>query len=159
MSHVVEELTALLDGALAPDEARAVRAHLADCPGCRAEEARLRRVTVLLGALPPPPPPSPAFAAGLEARLEAERGRRSGLLQQLLGRRWRLAVPVAAAAAAAVLAVVSVRHDRTRERAIAARLELLEEYAAVASLGDVETAEDAEVVAHLHELAASEVAP
>lgn len=157
MSHVAEELTALLDGALAPDEERAVRSHLATCASCRVEEARLRGVTALLGALPLPPPPSPAFAAGLEARLEAERG--AGILQRLFGRRWRLVVPVAAAAAAALVAVVSVRSDRTRERTIAARLELLEDYAAVASLGDVETAEDAEVVVHLDELAVAEVAP
>lgn len=157
MNHVADELTALLDGALAPDEARAVRAHLEACASCRGEEARLRRATALLGALPLPPPPSPAFAAGLEARLAAERARGAGLRPR--GRIWRLAVPAAAALAATVLAVVSVRGDRARERAVAANLELFEDYPAIASLGDVETAEDAEVIAHLHELSAAEVAP
>lgn len=159
MSHVSEELTALLDDALAPDEERAVRSHLAGCASCRAEEARLRGAVALLGALPPAPPPSPAFAAGLEARLQAERGRGPGLLERLLGRRWRLAIPVAAAAAVTVVAGISVRHDRARERDVAAQLDLLEDFAVVASLGDVETAEDAEVVAHLHELAAAGVRP
>lgn len=159
MSHVSEELTALLDGALAPGEEQAVRSHLAECARCRAEEARLRGAMALLGALPPPPPPSPSFAAGLEARLAAERGRGPGLLERLLGRRWRLAIPVAAAAAATVVAGVTVRNDRAREREVAARLELLEDFAVVASLGDVETAEDAEVVAHLDQLAAAEVRP
>lgn len=163
MSHVSEELTALLDGALAPGEERAVRSHLAECPRCRAEEARLRGAVALLGALPPAPPPSPSFAAGLEARLAAERGRGPGLLERLVGRRFRLALPVAAAAAAAVVAGVTIQHDRERdrerEREVAARLELLEDFAVVASLGDVETAEDAEVVAHLDELAVAEVRP
>jgi anti-sigma factor RsiW len=159
MSHVVEELTALLDGALAPDEERSVRSHLAGCASCQVEEARLRGATALLGALPLPPPPSPAFAAALEARLAAERGRGAGMLERLLGRRWRLAIPAAAAAAATLVAVGSIRQDRARERDVAARLDLLEEYAVVASLGDVETAEDAEVVAHLDELAAAEVSP
>lgn len=155
MSHVSTELTALLDGALGPAEARAVRAHLAGCAACRDEEARLRAAAALIAALPPPPPPSPAFAARLEARLEAERARGPGLLARLLGRRARFALPIAAAAAAAVVAVVSVRSDRARERDVAAQLDLLENYEVIASLGDVETAEDAEVVAHLDELAAA----
>lgn len=159
MSHVADELTALLDGALAPGEEQAVRSHLAGCASCRAEEARLRSALSLLGALPPPPPPSPGFAARLEARLEAERGRGPGLLERLLGRRGRLFIPAAAAAAALVVAGVSVRNDRARERDVAAQLDLLEDFTVVASLGDVETAEDAEVVAHLHELAAAEVRP
>lgn len=159
MSHVAEELTALLDGALAPDEERAVRSHLASCPSCRAEEARLRAAVTLLAALPPPPPPSPDFAARLEARLAAERGRGGGLRERLFGRRWRLAIPAAAAATALVVAGLSLREDRVREREVAAQLDLLEDFAVVASLGDVETPEDAEVVAHLHELAAAEVGP
>jgi anti-sigma factor RsiW len=154
MSHVSAELTALVDGALPAAEAEAVRAHLAGCAACRAEAARLRSAAALLGALPPPPPPSPAFAARLEARLEAERGRRRGVLARLLGERRRFVLPAAAAAAAALVAVITIRSDRARERDVAAELDLLENYTVVASLGDVETAEDAEVVAHLDELAA-----
>ena len=40
-----------------------------------------------------------------------------------------------------------------READVAAHLELLEDYVVVAGLGDVETAEDAAIVAHLDELA------
>lgn len=159
MSHLSGDLTALLDGALSPDEAAAVRVHLAGCEACRAEAARLRSAAALLGALPPPPPPSPAFAAGLEARLEAERGRRRGVLSRLLGERRRFVLPAAAAAAAALVAGISIRSDRAREREVADHLDLLENYAVIASLGDVETAEDAEVVAHLDELAAARELP
>lgn len=155
MSHPSAELTALLDGALTAAEAEAVRAHLAGCEICRAEAARLRSAATLLGALPRPPAPSPAFEARLEARLEAERERRRGILARLLGERRRLVLPAAAAAVAALVAVISVRSDRARERDVAAHLDLLENYAVIASLGDVETAEDAEVVAHLDELAAA----
>jgi hypothetical protein len=52
---------------------------------------------------------------------------------------------------AAVAAGMVVR-GRGRERVMAEHLALLEDYEAVASLGDVETADDVQVVAHLEEL-------
>jgi anti-sigma factor RsiW len=157
--HPKDELTALLDGALPPARAEEVRRHLAGCEPCRVEEARLRGALALLGALPPPPEPSPFFAARLEARLASERSRSAGVLARLLAGRWRLAVPATALAAAALVSVAAVRHVRARDAAVAAHLELLEDYEVVASVDAVETPEDASVVAHLDELAAREGRP
>jgi anti-sigma factor RsiW len=159
VTHPTADLTALLDGALPPERADEVRRHLAECPACAAEERRLRGALSLLGALPPAPEPSPFFATRLEARLREEREGRRGLLARLLAARWKLAVPSAALAAAAVAAIVTLRHDRLRERSMAEHLALLEDYEAVASLGDVDSAEDALVVAQLDELVRGEGRP
>lgn len=152
MTHVMDQLSALADGALSPAEEREVRAHLAACALCREAEARLRSVASLLAALPAPPQPSPDFEARLEARLEALAPARRAPRARRPGWRWRFAVPVAAAAAAAVAVVVTVRHEHARERDVAARLELFEDYVEVASVGEVESAEDAAVIAHLDQL-------
>lgn len=149
MSHVVEDLTAFVDGALAPERHAAVARHLEGCAACRGEHDRIGGALAALARLPPPPPPSPAFAAGLEARLATPR--RPTLAERLVAWRWRLALP--AAAAAALAAVLVVRAQGARDADVAANLELLEDYVVVAGLGDVETAEDAAIVAHLHELA------
>jgi anti-sigma factor RsiW len=159
MSHVVDELTALLDGALPAGRRAEVERHLAACAGCRAEREKLAGAVALLGALPPPPGPSPFFTARLAARLAAEAAPRPGPLAWLGAWRWRLAVPATALAAAAAMTVVAVRQQRAEEAALAANLELLEDYEVVASLGVVETAEDAAVVAALHELDAREGRP
>jgi len=127
VTHPVEELTALLDGALPGARRTEVEAHLAGCPACRAERNRLAGATALLAALPAPPVPSPRFATRLAARLARE----------------------PAPAAAAAVALLTVRHQRAEELALAGQLDLLEEYEVVASLGDVETEEDAAVVASL----------
>jgi len=150
--HPTSDLTALVDGALPPERAEAVRRHLAACAGCAAEERRLRGAVALLAALAPAPEPSPFFAARLEARLRAEGTRRAGWLARLVALRWRLAVPAAALAAAALVTTASIRQARGRERAMAEQLELLEDYEAVASLGDVEAAEDVQVIADLDAL-------
>ncbi|HTN52075.1 MAG TPA: zf-HC2 domain-containing protein [Anaeromyxobacter sp.] len=152
MTHPRDELTALLDGALAPGREEELRRHLTACAECRAEEARLRGALALLAALPPAPEPSPFFAARLEARLAARRERGLASWARLLAGRWRLAVPATALAAAALLSAVVVRHDRARERAVAEHLDLLLDYEAVASVDLVESPEDAQVVAHLGEL-------
>jgi anti-sigma factor RsiW len=163
MTHPTDDLTALLDGALAPARRAEVERHLQGCAACRAERDRLAGALALLGALPPPPEPSPWFAARLAARLAGEPAPSPGLLGLLgrLGRwRWRLAVPATALAAAAAVTVFAVRAHRAEEEAVAAQLDLLEEYEVVASVGDVETAEDAAVVASLDRLAeAREAAP
>ncbi|GEJ57404.1 zf-HC2 domain-containing protein [Anaeromyxobacter diazotrophicus] len=152
MKHALDELTAYLDGALAPAERAAVEAHLAACGECRAARDRLAGALAALARLPAAPAPSAAFEQRFYARLAAERGARGarpGLRDWLT---WRWAAPALATAAAATLLVVTTSRQRSHERALAEHLDLLESYEVVASVGAVETSEDAEVVAHLDEL-------
>ncbi len=153
MSHVEGELTAYLDGALEPSRRAEVEAHVATCAGCRAARDRLAAALQILSRLPPPPEPSPGFARAFWARIEAEPPRRRGLLELLRSGRWTVVAPLAGAAAAVAMVVV-VHQGRLRaEHDMAMNLELFENYELVAGIGAVETAEDAEVVAHLDELA------
>jgi anti-sigma factor RsiW len=150
MNHVVDQLSALLDGALAPAARVAVEAHLAGCAPCRAERARLSSTLATLGRLPAAPEPSPYFAARLAARLAAEPPR--GLLGRLSALRWRLALPAGGLAAAALAGLLVIRQQRGLELAAAAQLDLLQEYETIASVDDVETAEDAALIASLGRL-------
>ena len=61
MSHrrTKERLSAYMERELPALEHARVRAHLADCVGCRAELEELERVVALLRALPDPEPPVP----------------------------------------------------------------------------------------------------
>ncbi len=152
MRHVESDLTAYLDGALGPARRTEVESHLAACAGCRAERDRLAAVLRTISDLPPPPEPSPGFTRAFWARIDAEPPRRRGLLDLLRSGRWAMVTPLAGAAAAAAVALV-VHQGRVRtERDIAAHLELFEDYELVAGIGAVQTPDDAEVVAHLHEL-------
>ena len=149
MRHPVDDLTALVDGALTPADRAAVEAHLATCEACRAERDRIARTLALVG-LVPAATPSPGFEARFYARLAAERAApRHGLRERIA---WRFVAPALAAAAAAVSVSVYVagRH-RADEAFLAEHLELFESYEAVASVGAVETPEDVQVIAHLHE--------
>jgi anti-sigma factor RsiW len=150
MTHVADELTALLDGALEPAARAAVEAHLAGCAACRAERDRLAGLLATLGRLPAAPEPSPTFDARLAARQASQPPR--GLLGRLQAWRWRLALPVGGLAAAALAGVLVIRQQRGLELAAAAQLDLLQEYETIASVDDVETAEDAAVIAHLDTL-------
>jgi len=149
--HVGEDLTALLDGALAPERRAEVEEHLSGCAGCRAERDRLRAVLAACAALPPPPAPAPGFEQRFFARLAREKDLRPSPWHWLRLSPWRLAAPVAglAAVAAVAVGVWQVRSDRLE---MARHLDLLENYVVVASLDTVESAEDVEVVAHLDEL-------
>lgn len=148
MSCVREELTALCDGALDPSARERVEAHLAGCPACHAALSRIETTLRTLRQIPPPAGPSPVFEQRFYARLARQQAVPPRMLARLP---WRLLAPLAAAAAAAaVLAGVIVREGRQREF-LAQHLDLFESYEAVASVGDVAD-EDAEVVAHLHEL-------
>jgi anti-sigma factor RsiW len=152
MRHVADELTALLDGALAPREAARVEAHLAECPACRAERDRLARALALLRELPASPAPSPTFEARFYARLAAERSAEEspGVFQRLA---WRLVAPALAGAAATAGVFLYVGHqDRQRDAFVSEHLDLFESYEAVASVGALERPEDVQVVAHLDEL-------
>lgn len=160
MSHPIEDLTALLDGALPPGRAEEVSRHLESCGSCRAERDRIAAGIALFRALPPPPEPSPFFAARLEARIAREAGRRSWIDRLgLLPLRWRIAAPAAAAALAAGAILVGVRAHRAEEAELARHLDLLLDYEVVASLGDVESEEDAALVAVLDELDGREGRP
>ena len=155
-----EELVALLDGVPAPELA-AARRHVDGCAACRAELARLEAGVLALRAGSPAPEPSPYFATRLAARLAAEPPPRRGLAALLRRPRWVLAFAAAAALALGGAAVAGRAHrQRTAvEIAIAERLELLEEYEVVASVGDVESEDDAAVVAALDQLAPREGRP
>jgi len=101
-----EMLGALLSerrrGELAPEQTRALEAHLSECPRCRAEAQGLESV---LAAVELPP-------VG-EAELEALRARRIGEGPRSLPSRraWRVPAVLVAAAAAAIL-TVSIRPVR-----------------------------------------------
>jgi Putative zinc-finger len=70
--HVsAESLARYAEGLLSHGRAARIRAHLAGCPRCAAEQARLTEVTVLLREIPAAPLP-PAVAARLDAALAAE---------------------------------------------------------------------------------------
>ena len=151
-SHIADELTALLDGALDGARRAEVEAHLAGCAGCRAERDRLARALSALAALPPPAAPRPGFEQRFYARLAREAPRRRSLLERLGAHPLRWLVP-ATGLAAALAAGIWVRQDRQRaDLEMASHLDLLENYVAVASLDVVETPEDLDVVTHLDEL-------
>ena len=152
-----EELVALLDGALAPEALAAARRHADGCAACRAELDRLGEGIAALRAGSPAAEPSPRFAARLEARLAALPPRRRGLARLLPAflapehplQFAALGGAVALAVSAALLVVPRHRGD---ELSLADELSLSEDYEVVASVGDVESADDAAVVAALDEL-------
>jgi anti-sigma factor RsiW len=121
--EIAELLGAYALNAVDPDEARAVEAHLAECPRCRAEVAEHRDVAALLGnsggdapdglweriaaSLEEPAPPmrldlSAGEAAASVVPIDRARGRRSG-------GRWAPVAAALGAAAAVVIAVLGVR--------------------------------------------------
>jgi anti-sigma-K factor RskA len=82
MDHEIleEELAAYALGALPPEEAAAVAAHLAGCPECRERARRYREAAAALAYAAPLRRPSPRLKARLLARARgAERRRERGL--------------------------------------------------------------------------------
>ncbi|GIW70910.1 MAG: hypothetical protein KatS3mg102_0452 [Planctomycetota bacterium] len=68
-----EELSALIDGELGPDEQARVLAHLERCSRCRQRRAALERAAALVGKLAQAEPvPDLAFLERLDARLRVE---------------------------------------------------------------------------------------
>jgi anti-sigma factor RsiW len=163
--HPVDDLTALVDGALPPARAAEVRAHLETCAACRAEQERLAAAAAAFRRLPPAPAPSPLFSAQLAARLAREPKPRRPWAARLAAwvepssLRWKLAAPAAAAALAGGVVFAAVRMQRAEETAVAEHLDLLLDYEEVASVGDVASPEDAAVIAQLDELAPPEGKP
>ena len=75
--HVsAQSLARYAEGLLRRGRAARIRAHLATCPQCAAEQARLTEVAVVLRDVPAAPLP-PAVAARLDAALIAESARRA----------------------------------------------------------------------------------
>ncbi|WP_322800514.1 anti-sigma factor domain-containing protein [Thermoflexus sp.] len=64
-----EELAAYALGALPPEEAAAVAAHMAGCPACREAVARYREAATALAYTVPLQPPPPRLKARLMARV------------------------------------------------------------------------------------------
>jgi hypothetical protein len=96
-TEVRTRLPALLYGDLRPDEAEAVRKHVAGCPECRQEQADLERVRRLLDQAPAPPA-ARVDLPRLLADAAARRARRY--------RHWRRAAALVAAAAVILLGVL-----------------------------------------------------
>lgn len=63
MNHVLDLLSAHLDGELATDEARVVESHLASCESCRSELTALAAVRDAVRALPVLEAPLPLLPA------------------------------------------------------------------------------------------------
>jgi anti-sigma factor RsiW len=164
VSHPRADLTAFLDGALPPARAEEVRAHLAGCPACREEEARLRGAVALLSSLPPAPELPPFFATRLEARLREERERAAGgplprWLAALAGPRpRRRALALAGGLLAALLLAAIPLRSWLDTRAMVRDLDLLEDYETARAVG-VDSAEDVLIVAQLDELERAEGRP
>lgn len=161
--HPRVDLTALLDGALAPDRAAEVREHLARCAPCREEEARLQAAVAALGSLPPAPDLPPFFATRLEARLDEERARAGNprLFRWLAGLGQAIPHPrlVALAGATAIALGLSFPVRTYLEtRALVKELDLLQDYEAASVVG-VDTPEDALIVAQLDQLEREEGKP
>jgi anti-sigma factor RsiW len=76
MLHLTDQLTAYLDGALTPEEAATVAAHLAECPECRGTLDDLQAVRNLLRTVSAQPP-HPALLPRTFARLEHVQAQRS----------------------------------------------------------------------------------
>jgi Putative zinc-finger len=88
-----DQLPGLLYGELTPDEAAAVRKHLAVCPACRKEHGELQRLRQALDAAP-----AAVAAVDLPALYQEAARRRQKQL-----RRWRRAAVALLAVAAALL--------------------------------------------------------
>jgi anti-sigma factor RsiW len=119
MDHtsVQGELQAYMDGALAPEQARAVRAHLDGCAACRAELALLREVDETLRAWPVLPEPEGLAArvmgeiraGSVPARSRATALRRWRALWPWLREHWSEVLLGAAVVATVVVLLVSLR--------------------------------------------------
>lgn len=143
-----EQLTAYVDGELSELEAKALEAELARDPALRALEQRLRRTVALVEALPAPEP-STALRRAVLSRID----------QPTLGERLkglftppRLGVAgLAAAAVAAVVVVAAQPKDVPGDEEqlfLAQNMEVIEDL----DLVGLDSPDDLDVVASLHEL-------
>lgn len=149
-----EDLTAYVDGELAPPHRARMEAHLGTCEACQRTE-RLLRVTVARMAELPAFTPSPATRREVLARLDALPPTWRERLASLL--RPGVLVPSLGVAAAAVLAVLVVGRGGGEPALeewdpgaleVATNLELVEDYEVLG----LTSSDDLEVVENLHEL-------
>lgn len=100
-------LSAWIDGDLGPDEARDLTAHLGECPACRRRADELRRLSQIVGDLPPLEAAEPVAQAVL-TRLEVEtRGPGLGFLLRRFGSTRPYIVPSLVPAALVLVTVLS----------------------------------------------------
>jgi anti-sigma factor RsiW len=147
-------LTAYVDGELPPARRAQVEAHLGTCADCHATEALLRRTVQQLATLPEFVP-SASMRREVLAKVDALPPGFRERLRALL--RPGVLVPSAALAGAAVLAL-HMGKAPGREPAldvtdagaleVAANMDVAEDY----DVAGLDSVEDMEVVAHLHEL-------
>jgi anti-sigma factor RsiW len=147
-AQVSELLTAFVDGELSAAEKAAVEAHLPGCAVCQAQVASLRAAIGTLAALPALEP-SASFEEPVLAALRPTRVRRPHWARRAA------VLLVAGGAVAAALVVVpklGLHGASTSELAMAADLDLLQNYEAVDASDALRSAEDVEVVAALDQL-------
>jgi anti-sigma factor RsiW len=147
-AQISELLTALVDNELTDAEKAVVEAHLPGCPKCRAQVESLRAAIATLAALPALEPSArfeePVLAALRPTRLHRPHwARRAAVL---------LVAGGAVAAAVLVLPKLGLHGASTSELAMAAELDLLQNYDAVDASDALRSAEDVEVVAALDQL-------
>jgi anti-sigma-K factor RskA len=104
--HPRDDLAAFALGALEPEEARAVRAHLGGCEVCRAEVSALEETTYAIAATSEREVPVRLRRAIVE-RANRDRATRRGSLAGLLDS-FRRPVPIAVPVALAVLFAISL---------------------------------------------------
>ena len=143
MSDFEEDLTAYIDGELAPEKARALEAAMEKDPALRSLEQRLRRSIAAVEELPLPQTSPALRRAVLEAIAQPTFFERWFSLPRLL--------PLGLALAAGVALIVWPRADETIDEdklLLAQNLEVVEDL----DLMDLGSTEDLDVVAQLHEL-------
>jgi len=144
-----EQLTAYVDGELSEMEARALEAELERDPALRALEQKLRRTVALVEAMPAPEPSSALRRAVLSRIDEPTLGER--LKAFFTPARLGVAGLAAAAAVATVVVVAAQPKDVPGDEEqlfLAQNMEVIEDL----DLVGLDSPDDLDVVASLHEL-------
>jgi anti-sigma factor RsiW len=105
------QLSPHLDGRLSGTAARRVKAHLAECPPCRAEFVELRALkTQLVEAVPPVAPPGFWDSLHADLREHAERQERRAAGRWIAWTRGRIPVLAAGLAAVLLAAIIPIEY-------------------------------------------------
>ncbi|MBX7101923.1 MAG: hypothetical protein K1X89_29675 [Myxococcaceae bacterium] len=158
MPDDAEQLTAYIDGELSPEAVQALEARLAADPALRSLHAQLALTVAKVEALPPETVAVRPAARAAVLRRVAEPEERQGFFAAWLTPR-RLLPSLGLSVAVAIAVAVSLRgpHEREvdvpgeEELQLAQQLDVLENYEVLG----LESADDFEVVAALHELEAT----